>query len=34
MVVVSAMHEYVGDTRGPCIVSNTYDALGMSVVRG
>ena len=27
-------HEYVGGTRGPGIMSNASDVLGMSVVRG
>ena len=32
--MVSAGHEYVGDTRGSGIVSSVADVLGMSVVRG
>ena len=34
VVVVSAVHEYVGGTRGSGIMSNEFDALCMSVVRG
>ena len=33
MVVGSALHEYVGGTRGSCIVSSAANLLGMSVVR-
>ena len=32
--MVSAGHEYVGGTRGSCILSSAADVLGMSVVRG
>ena len=34
MVGISAVREYVGGTRGSCIVSSAADVLGMSVVRG
>ena len=34
VVAVKAAHEYVGGTRGSCIVPGTYDVLGMSQVRG
>ena len=34
MAQMSAEHEYVGGTRGPGIVSNAADVLGMSVLRG
>ena len=32
--MVSAGYEYVGGTRGSCIVSSEADVLGMRVVRG
>ena len=34
VVMMSAGHDYVGCTRGSDIVSNAFDVLGMSVVRG
>ena len=34
VVGMSARHEYVCDTRGSSIISNTFGVLGMSVVRG
>ena len=34
VVVVSAVHEYVGGTRGSGIMSSAADVIGMSVVRG
>ena len=34
VVVVSAVHEYVGHTRGSGIAFSAADVLGMSVVRG
>ena len=33
VVVVSAGNEYVGGTRGSCIVSSAAEVLGVSVVR-
>ena len=34
VVAVSAMDEYMGDTRGSCIVFSADDMLDMSVVHG